>query len=382
MALFRLKRWSRIAGVALPLLAMPALAAGVQAVDSLYEVAKISVDVTAKDAVAARDEGMAEAQMRAVKIVLQRLLPLSAQDQIPEFAPEDIEGLVNGVSIRSEQNSTTRYIATLDVSVSEPGIKKLLQDQAIPYSESRAPSISIMPLVIAGGNVKSEGGEGWRQAFEQLDLAHSATPATILRPRPGLSLDTVKAVLAGDAQALASMQADYGYGPLVLAVGEAAKGEFVTRLAGTDSVGVINFGRSDKLSADAQTIAREAAATAFGIIENRWKVSQAPEASPTDVKYEEGAGAPAAEQGAAPKGEVPRNVVAQVEFSSLKDWQDIRGRLMNVAGIEALEVNTLSARGASVTFDYAGSLGHLQEVLGQNGFEFGDREGTFVLRSR
>jgi len=382
MALFRLKRWSRIAGVALPLLAMPALAAGVQAVDSLYEVAKISVDVTAKDAVAARDEGMAEAQMRAVKIVLQRLLPLSAQDQIPEFAPEDIEGLVNGVSIRSEQNSTTRYIATLDVSVSEPAIKKLLQDQAIPYSESRAPSISILPLVIAGGNVKSEGGEGWRQAFEQLDLAHSATPATILRPRPGLSLDTVKAVLAGDAQALASMQADYGYGPLVLAVGEAAKGEFVTRLAGTDSVGVINFGRSDKLSADAQTIAREAAATAFGIIENRWKVSQAPEASPTDVKYEEGAGASAAEQGAAPKGEVPRNVVAQVEFSSLKDWQDIRGRLMNVAGIEALEVNTLSARGASVTFDYAGSLGHLQEVLGQNGFEFGDREGTFVLRSR
>lgn len=361
---------------------MPAFAARAQAADSLYEVAKISVDVTAKDAVAARDEGMAEAQMRAVKTVLQRLLPLSAQDQIPEFTPEDIEGLVNGVSIRSEQNSTTRYIATLDVSVNEAGIKKLLQDQAIPYSESRAPSISILPLVIAGGSIKSEGGEGWRQAFEQLDLAHSATPATILRPRPGLSLDTVKAVLAGDAQALASMQADYGYGPLVLAVGEAAKGEFVTRLAGTDSVGAINFGRSDKLSADAQTIAREAAATAFGIIENRWKVSQAPEASPTEVKYEEGAGAPAAEQGAAPKSEVPRNVVAQVEFSSLKDWQDIRGRLMNVAGIEALEVNTLSARAASVTFDYAGSLGHLQEVLGQNGFEFGDREGTFVLRSR
>jgi hypothetical protein len=382
MALFRLKRWSGIAGAALALLAMPTLAARAHAADSLYEVAKISVDVTAKDAVAARDEGMAEAQMRAVKIVLQRLLPLSAQDQIPEFTPQDIEGLVNGVSIRSEQNSTTRYIATLDVSVSEPGIKKLLQDQAIPYSESRAPSISILPLVIAGGSIKSEGGEGWRQAFEQLDLAHSATPATILRPRPGLSLDTVKAVLAGDAQALATMQADYGYGPLVLAVGETAKGEFVTRLAGSDSVGAINFGRSDKLSADAQTIAREAAATAFGIIENRWKVSQAPEAAPTEVKYEEGAGAPAAEQSGPPKAEVPRNVVAQVEFSSLKDWQDIRGRLMNVAGIQALEVNTLSARGASVTFDYAGSLGHLQEVLGQNGFEFGDREGTFVLRSR
>ena len=290
MAWFRLKRWARIAGVALPLLAMPGLAASAQAADSLYEVAKISVDITAKDAVAARDEGMAEAQMRAIKTVLQRLLPLSAQDQIPEFSPEDVEGLVNGVSIRSEQNSMTRYIATLDVSVNEPGIKKLLQDQAIPYSEARAPSISILPLVIAGNSVKSEGGEGWRQAFEQLDLAHSATPATVLRPRPGLSLETVKAVLAGDAQALATLQADYGYGPLVLAVGEAAKGEFVTRLAGTDSVGAINFGRSDKLSADTQTIAREAAAIAFGIIENRWKVSQAPESPATEVKYEEGTG--------------------------------------------------------------------------------------------
>jgi Uncharacterized protein conserved in bacteria (DUF2066) len=385
MTLFRLMRWSRIVGIALPLLAFAAFTGGVQAADSLYEVAKISVDITAKDAVAAREEGMAEAQMHAVEIVLQRLLPLSAQDQIPEFSQEEIEGLVNGVSLRSEQNSTTRYIATLDVSVNERGIKKLLEDQAIPYSDARAPSISILPLVIAGGSVKSEGSEGWRQAWEQLDLAHSPTPATILRPRLEISLDTVKAVLAGDAQALATMQADYGYGPLVLAVGEAAKGEFVTRLAGTDSVGAINFGRSDKLSPDAQTVAHEAAATAFGIIENRWKVSQSPEGQSSQVKYEEGAppeGTAPPEQTAQPKGEVPRNVVAQVEFTSLKDWQDIRGRLMNVAGIEALEVNSLSARAASVTFDYAGSLGHLQQVLGQNGFDFGDREGIFVLRSR
>ena len=382
MAFLRLKHWAGIAGIALPLLAAVS-SSGARAADSLYEVAKISVDVNAKDAVAARAEGMAEAQMRAVKIVLQRLLPLSAQDQIPEFSQEDIDGLVNGVSIRSEQNSTTRYIAVLDVSVSERGIKKLLDDWAIPYSEARASSISILPLVIAGGSVKSEGGEGWRQAWEQLDLAHSSTPATILRPRAGLSLDAVKAVLAGDAQALVAMQADYGYGPLVLAVGQAVKGEFVTRLVGTDATGAINFGRSDPLSGDAQVIAHEAAATAFGIIENRWKVSQAPEGQSSQVKYEEGAEPqPAAREEAPPQGEVPRNVVAQVEFTSLKDWQDIRGRLMNVAGLQALEVNSLSARTASVTFDYAGSLGRLQKVLGESGFEFGEKEGTFVLRSR
>src|SRR3990170_6620411 len=386
MALWRLKRSARAASllVLLPLFSFASLLGGAaRAADSLYEVAKLSVDTTAADAVAARATGMAEAEMRAVKIVLQRLVPLGAQELLPELSQEDVEAMVNGVSIRKEENSTTRYIATLDVSVDERAIKQLLQDQGIPYGEERAPPISILPLAIDGGSVTGEGGDVWRQAWEDLDLSHSMTPATILRPRPELSLETVKAVLAGDAQALASMQGDYGYGPLVIAVGEAADGTFVTRLAGADSVGVINFGRSDTLGGDAKAAARSAAATAFAIIENRWKLTQSGEAPTTEVKYEEGtAGAPSAGGTSPPKGEVPRNVVAQVEFSGLKDWQDMRGRLMNVAGIQALEVNSLSARAASITFDYAGSLGRLQKELDQNCFVFDEREGAFVLRSR
>ena len=291
--------------------------------------------------------------------------------------------MVNGVSIRKEQNSTTRYIATLDVSVSQQAIKQFLQDQGIPYSEERAPPISVLPVVIAADGVKSEGDEGWWQAWEDLDLSHSMTPATVLRPRRDLDVATVRAVLAGDAQALATMQGDYGYGPLVIAVGEGANGTFITRLAGADSVGAINFGRSDTIGGDAKTAAREAAATAFAIIENRWKVSQSGEVPATEVNYAPGTEpAPGTAGEGVPPAEVPRNVLAQVQFSGLKDWQDIRGRLMNVAGIQALEVNSLSARAASITFDYAGSLGRLQKELDQNGFVFGESEGTFVLRSR
>jgi hypothetical protein len=355
-----------------------------QAADSLFEVAKISVDVTAADAVAARTIGMQEAGSRAVKTVLQRLVPANAQELIPELAKEDTEALVNGVSIRKEQNSTTRYIATLDVSVNEQGIKQLLQEYGIPYSEARAPAISILPLMIAKGNVDAEGGDAWRQAWEDLDLAHSMTPATILRARPELGLDSIKAVLEGDAQALEAMQADYGYGPLVIAVGEVAGGKFVTRLAGTDGTGPLDYGQTDELGGDAKAAAREAASLAFAVIENRWKMTQAGDQPATEVNYQEGApvGLPGVQGEAAPKTEVPRMVVAQVEFSGLKDWQEIRGRLVNVAGIQALEVNSLSARAASITFDYAGSLGKLQKTLGENGFLFDERDGTFVLRSR
>lgn len=354
-----------------------------RAADSLYTVAKISVDVTAKDAVAAREMGMAEAEQRAVMTVLKRIVPTSAYSSLPEISKDDIETLVNGVSIRSEQNSTTRYLAVLDISLNEQALQQFLQDQNISFSEARAPSISILPLMLDGGSVKSEGAEGWREAWEDLDLSHSVTPATILRPRPDLDAGTVKAVLAGNPPALASIQKDYNYGQLVIAVGELDHGQFVTRLAGTDAVGPITFEQSDKLTGDAKTAARNAAGIAFGVLENRWKMSQEGEAPATEVKHEEGTGTGAETEGKSNEpAEVPRNVVAEVEFSGLKDWQDIRGRLMNIAGIQGLEVNSLSARAASITFDYAGSLGKLQTELGQNGFELGEKDGNFVLRSR
>ena len=380
----RLRRYALAAGlVLLPSVAFTVVSGGAaKAADSLYDVAKISVDITAQDAVAARDRGMAEAEARAVKIVLQRLLPVGVDADLPGLAKEEIAGLVNGVSIRKEQNSTTRYIAMLDISVNEQAIKQLLQDYSLPFSEERAEAISILPLMIAGGAVASEGEEGWRQAWENLDLSHSITPATVLRPRQGLALETVNAVLAGDADALLKMQEEYG-SPLVIAVGEIAGGTFVTRLAGADGVGAITFEQSDPLGGDPKARAREAAAIAFGIIENRWKTTASGGAPQTEANYQPGSGAaPGVDGQHQPQGEVPRNVVAQVEFSGLKEWQEIRGRLTQLAGIQGLEVNSLSARGASITFDYAGPLGRLQQELDQNGFAFGEREGIFVLRSR
>jgi hypothetical protein len=367
------------ASLGLGLLAIGTLAARVQAADeSPYTVAKLSVDVTAKDAVAAKAEAIAEAERRGLKIVLRRLVPVNAYARLPDLEPKEVEPLVNGLSIRSEKYSTTRYIAAFDVSVNEQAVKQLLASRNIPLSENRAPSISILPLVFDGEEVKSAG-EGWRQAWLDLDLTHGMTPGTILQPRPGLDARVVRAILAGDPGAYASVQGTYSDQPLVIAVGQTIEGgQFTTRLAGADSVGHINFGRTDKLDGeDANAAARDAAAFALAILENRWKVTQSGAAQAEPVRYEEGV--PAA---GTPQGEPGRNVVALVQFAGLKEWQEIRARLMHVPGIQALEVNSLSARTASITFDYAGSLGRLQKVLGDSGFAFENGEENFIIRAR
>ncbi len=358
-------------------------ALGARAADSVFEVAKISVDTTAKDAVAAKQKGMAEAEQRAFQTVLKRLVPLSAYAQLPTVSAEDVSSLVTGVAIRSEQYSTTRYIATLDVSFSAPGVKRLLQSYGVAFSEAQAPALTVLPIVIEKNAVRSSGAEGWREAWEALDTSHSMTPATIVNPRAELTVETANAILGGDQSALATLQSQYGDRPWVVAEAKVADGKFVMRLVGEDSAGNINYVDELKLDGrNAKTVAREAAEIAFGILENRWKVTQSSGGGPQPTPTTYGEEPPAAGAAPAAPGEVPRNLAASVEFSGLKDWQDIRARLMNVPGLQALEVNSLSARSAAVTFEFAGSLGRLQSELGTIGFSLEDRDGTFVVRAR
>jgi Uncharacterized protein conserved in bacteria (DUF2066) len=363
--------------LALGLMAGPAQADD----DTPYTVSKIDVDVTAKNAVAAKAKAMADAQKRGIDTVLRRVVPFSFSAKLPDLQPQQVETLVNGMAIRKEQYSTTRYIATLDVIFNEQGVKELLTSLGIPTSEERAPMISVLPIVIDGNKVKSVN-EPWRQAWLDLDLTHGLTPANVLQPRPELEAGMVRAVLAGDAGAFAAVQRDYGSAPLIIAVGQKVEGgHFVTRLAGTDGVGRINYGRSDKLSGTAPKAARDAASFAYAVLENRWKATRAaPDPVAAPVNYEEGGTPPP--QAAPQQGEPGRLVTAVVIFAGLKEWQQIRGRLAQVPGLQRLEVNSLSARTASITFDYAGSLGHLQQVLGQSGFSFENREEAFVLRAR
>jgi hypothetical protein len=346
--------------------------------ESPYTVDKISVDVTDKSAVAAKNKAVAEAGEQALYTVLSRVVPFSALAQLPALPPQTADALVNGLSIRKEQYSTTRYIATLDIILNEQGVKQLLAAYGIPTNDARAPMISVLPVTLDGDKVKA-GNDAWRQAWLDIDVTNGLTPANVLRPRPDLEAGTVRAVLAGDTSAYASLQGQYGSAPLVVAVGEpVGGGQFVTRLAGADGVGRINYGRIDQVGGENNNAAaRDAAAFAYAIIENRWKAMQSLGGAVAPARYEDGTSAPAE-----PQGEPPRNVIAVVPFSGLKEWQDIRSRLVHVPGIQGLEVNSLSPRMASITFDYAGSLGVLQKVLGDYGFAFENRDENFVLRPR
>ena len=147
---------------------------------SLYEVANVSVDTTAKDPVVARALVLAKAGQKALRVVLKRLVPGSAQAMLPAITGcrgHDQQPL------GAQRAELDHYLATFDVSFNEIAVKEFLDRRGVPFSEARAAQISILPLVLDRAGLKSKGAEGWRQAWEGLDLSHSIAPTNILRPR-------------------------------------------------------------------------------------------------------------------------------------------------------------------------------------------------------
>ena len=71
--------------------------------DTPYTVSKLAVDVTAKNAVAAKAKAMADAQKHGIDTVLRRVVPFSFSGKLPDLQPQRVETLFNGMAIRKEQ---------------------------------------------------------------------------------------------------------------------------------------------------------------------------------------------------------------------------------------------------------------------------------------
>lgn len=371
-------RLSRAVLLGAGLLAGPGMAGAA----SLYNVAKVHVDVTAKDAVIAREKGMAEAETRAMERLLCRLVPLSSQAAIPKFSHGEIEGLVAGIAIRSEKTSATRYIGVLDVRFYPGAVRQLLMSRSIPVVDAPASAISILPVMLEGDEIARDASADWRAAWERLDLENGVAPATLVTPREYLDAKTVRAVLAGDADAYAGLRSLYGYGGLVIAAGEIADGFFRVRLAGEDAAGRVDAVVTSAAHArDRDATADAGARLGLTTLERRWQKR-------LDPGYEEAADELLMRRSLYPDEEPETDaaalgpVDAVIEFFSARDWQQIHFGLQRVEGLRDFAVTSQSSRAASVSFDFDGSVDQLQAVLAQNGIALYERDGTLVMRAR
>jgi hypothetical protein len=368
---------TRISGLVLGLTWTVALAAApVSAApsDRVFTIANYPVDATAKDAVAAKEKAHADGQQAALGALLKRLVPVTAYNRIDRLKTVPAANYIDGVAIRSEQNSNTQYIASLDFSFQPQAIRDLLSREGVPFVEEQSPRLVLVPVLAEAGEngaVRYRAGTGaWTQVWKGLDLDNTLTPLKIETLLPVIHEDTIKAALAGDDSVERVLTGEYKADFVLFAVAEVdAQGKQLNvTLAGIDPAGLLSWRRTYRVADGDVGYAMEfAAVVTQGVLEGRWKVAKAEESGQGGFSGASGGGA--------------NDVHMAVEFSSLDEWNDLRGLLLDTPGVDNVRIGAVSPRSADVTVSYPGGGDGLSAVLARQGLSLAGGGGQWVLRS-
>jgi hypothetical protein len=344
--------------------------------DTAYTVANYPVDATAANAVAAKEQALADGQQAAFRSLLKRIVPVTAYKQLTRVSGIKAADLISGVAVRTERNSATDYIASLDFTFQADAVRMALSREGIPFVDEQAPPVTIVTALLQGNPPAVTNDTGiWRRAWTGLDLRHTVTPVTIQDLKPVIHSDTVNMLLAGDDNGLRILNNEYGTRLILLAVAEpdmVAKRLSVT-LAGRDAVGPLLLKRTYRISnGDLAYPSELAAVVALGVLEGRWKAVK------SGITQPETAGTPVWSAASGGGGGEEVSFIAQ--FVNPSQWDQIRTQLLDTPGVNGLTISAVSDRDADVSLTYPGGARSLANALGARGLSLMDTGSGWVLR--
>jgi Uncharacterized protein conserved in bacteria (DUF2066) len=354
--------------------------------DKIFIVGNYPVEARAGDAVAAKTKAIADGQKAALRSLLKRLVPVTAYARIKTLVTADAARMVDSLSVRSERNSTTEYIATLDFQFSATAVRQLLEREGIPFADAQAPAIALVPIWRAPPDTPdmpaefgpTQGPKTWTDAWKSLDLEHTLTPIKLDVIKAEIHADTLKALALGDAAMWRTFAQSYQSERLVAAIAEpdlAAKKLNVT-LIGVDAAGGLAWRRGYRVDLSDPNYAIElAGVVSLGVLEGRWKAQT----------VRGGTSVAAAGPGLTTPSSKPAadgSLAVNVEFRNMAEWQDISRRLSAIPGVEDLDVLGMSGRNARITLRYPGGAARLADALSEHGLGLRQAPTGWILAAK
>jgi hypothetical protein len=333
-----------------------------RAQDDAYTVADVHVDVTAGDALAARDRALAEGQERAYDTLMSRL----TQGKPPKLDNTDITELVAGFEVANEQTSSVRYVADYTFHFKPAAVRKLLQGDAAPAAAPAQPSLPlvVLPVMRIGDtDMLWDDPNPWREIWATR-AGQNALP--LLVPVGDLAdvsaIDAPKA-LAGDPAAIKAISARYQNGDVVVVQGavrtaprriDVTAARYAANVSGPPATIVVSTVAKQGES-DADLMARAVADT-IAQLQQQKSTAQADTAG----------------QGAI--------ISVAVKSASLADWVAVRDRLRQIPAIRAANLVSLNGEQAHVDIRYVGDQNQLRAALQQQSLELAGADPDWLLQ--
>ena len=344
--------------------------------NKVFTIGNYPIEARAANAVAAKEQAIAEGQQAALRSLFKRLVPVTAYKRLDGLKTTRASDLIEGFSVRSERNSTTEYIASYDFSFQPDAVRRLLSQQGIPFVDQQASPLTVVTVYRAppdGSEAFSDarGSDAWLYGWKAMDLANAVTPIALKPLQRSTRPETLKAVIDGDPSAIRTLAGEYHAVALVLAILEPDIGarRIKVTLAGQDTVGPLRLSRTYRLEGDLTYTTELAALISLGILEGRWKAVTAK-------------GGDYAGGGSGMRVAGGSTMRIAVEFNGMPEWQIISRQLSETPEVSDLEVEGLSARGARLALKFPGGPETLAQALAERGLTLRSVGNGWVLTGR
>jgi len=365
--------------------------------DTVYRVSSFPIAAQAKDAVTAKKLAMDDGQVRAFRSLLKRIVPVGSYSRLPKLKLSHVQDMIEGFSVKKEQNSRTEYLATLDFTFRKNNVRQLLKSYGLPFVDVQASKILVVPHYLGSWPEESTGEEvgaggdasnartasittesdarilksrqrDWFRAWRDLDLKHALVPVKLKPMHEKIHEDTIRDLVNGNGGALQIVLNEYEAQHILVALaGRRKDGRLAVRFVGADRVGQFNLTRVYRVyDNDFLYTAELASIIGLGVLEGRWK----------SVKARKVKSAPQQQWN------TQEAIRVEVEFSGLYEWQQIRQKLSQMSDIDDLKIGRISARGADISLSHSGNIASLQSLFLAQGLILEDRGGQYNLRNR
>lgn len=368
-----------------------------QADERLYRIEGVEVAETAENAVAARNQAMADGKRRGLIRLLERLTAPEDRSRLPSFEDVPIDRYVLSFDVVDEQVSSISYEAALNLTYASEPVQGLLRGLGIPFVIRASEPVLVIPATRRPEGLELWGEpdrwtEAWYEAAEGPGMMNLVLPLGDLEDVSSLTTQDLAAGRTEGAEALARR---YGTEDVILSIAvepprpaqppapePASPAEAETDAdndAGTDAETEPAEPMPDRLLVQAirldgssstifnQTFRRDALAIDANIYEvaatavvrslaDEWK-------SNNIVRLD-----------------VVQSLPVNVPLESLQDWVAVRRSLEDTPEIREVHINTLSRQMAALSLDYVGSEAKLRESLERRGQQLMPGEEGLVIR--
>jgi hypothetical protein len=358
-----------LAGVlAMLFTSLPAIAGG-PVETNIYAVQGVDVDVTSTDATTAKNQALMDVQVKAFFLLISRLgSPELSADLAAKLKPEDIAPYLRSLSIEQETSAPGRYIGKFTVRFLPSKMQKFFEGYNIRLPSQQAEPVLILPVWRGTDGNKMWEDNPWRKAWLDLNGEQGLVPIIVpLGDLEDTETLTVEDALHNDPIKLEAIRKRYGAPSMLVAQAQPTEdGGLHVYIEGETRLGKVTLNKVYKAEDKLPESAAPAAVEKFQAM--------------LVEAYKKSAVAAAAAQDAEQNGDNSQSMAVAVPFSSPREWNAIRSRILTAPNVIGVDLSTLSADGAVIRLMFTNTLPVLQGNMQRVGLSLTQYGSTWVIQ--